>query len=47
LTDPLNRTTSTVRPAGSYTPVAWKARRSAAPTSRVEKLDDGGWEAAR
>jgi hypothetical protein len=47
LTDPMNRTTSTRLPAGAYTPVAWKPVRTAAPSVRLEKLDDSGWEAAR
>jgi hypothetical protein len=46
LTDPMNRTTTTVTP-GAYTPVAWKVARTAVATSNVEKLDDSGWEAAR
>jgi hypothetical protein len=47
LTDPMNRTTSNALPARAYTPVAWKAMRMPAVTSRVEKLGDSGWEAAR
>jgi hypothetical protein len=45
LTDPMNRTTSTMAPA--YTPVAWRAARNTTSVSRLEKLDDSGWEAAR
>jgi hypothetical protein len=45
LTDPMNRTTSTMAPA--YTPVAWKSSRTAISTSKLERLDDSGWEAAR
>lgn len=47
LTDPMNRTTSTVSPAGAYTPVALKVTRTAVTTKNFEKLDDSGWEAAR
>jgi hypothetical protein len=47
LTDPMNRTTSTAPLAGAYTPVAWRTARATLPTTRIEKLDDSGWEAAR
>ena len=47
LTDPTNRTTSRGLTARAYTPVAWKVTGTPTATSRVEKLDDGGWEAAR
>jgi hypothetical protein len=47
LTDPMNRTTSTAPLAGAYMPVALKTTRTAVATSKLEKLDDSGWEAAR
>jgi hypothetical protein len=47
LTDPLNRTTSKALSGWSYTPVALKDARPAPQVSRIQKLDDSGWEAAR
>jgi hypothetical protein len=47
LLDPRNRTTR-FAPAAAYVPVALKERSTIVqPAASAQKLDDGGWEAAR
>ncbi|MEX2137842.1 MAG: hypothetical protein WD894_01170 [Pirellulales bacterium] len=45
LRDPLNRTTSTT--TGRAYAVAWNANKPVSAETKVPKLDDSGWEAAR